>query len=153
MSTTTLSRLACGIAAAALTASASADFVGLSTTKLPTDSYMEGAGIWTIDVFAVFDDPNDRLIAVEGWIQTDVSMVYHHGIGDNTAPDSQFFALFPLLQYDSFVTIGLASTDNGTTDDTEFCPGFQSWPFNNSNAFWGCWFNATDNPQGDADLY
>jgi hypothetical protein len=94
-----------------LGASASARFLGLSTETVPNEF-----GILTVRVFVDFDSPGlDFLSAVYGTdsnpliIEVVAGTFYQHPLFGDWAPNPAAFQKYPLLRYDTFVTVGVES--------------------------------------------
>ncbi len=119
-----------GLGAALVSSSpASAAFVGLKAVSKPVPA---GVGLYVCNVYAVFDRPDDFLVAVAG---TPDSPLDIHVIGGKFYQDPQGNPLTPptlellpgdsgMLEYDTFVTIGL-KTDTAlySFDDVYTTPG------------------------------
>ena len=134
-----------------LTGSASAGFVGIKVVQ-KTDA--QALGLFVCNVYAVFDRPEDQLIAVAGTPNNPLSIFvkqgkfFQHAQG---APLTAPFAKFMqdrTLAYDTFVTIGV-KTDSlfDDTDDVSTTPGltFANDSLSTSN---GMWFITPDKPIG-----
>jgi hypothetical protein len=87
-----------------------AAYTGLSSEIYAIDAV---AGTITYRIYAEFDDPADQLIAVFGadyapLIVSTTTSFYQDPIGGalSTQINPAFFGLFPILQYDSWFTIG-----------------------------------------------
>ncbi len=152
---------ACGVLSIAMAKSALADFVGVEaeirsdlTICEDTDSPFIEVPLAVCDVYAVFDDPADRLLSVgdSGIGTTDPDGFFQHPFGGDTPISCALHVAFPDLRCDSFVTIGVGcddGTDGTTTDPPDLCPYNPEWP----NCIGG-WFNANPpNGQGDAGTY
>jgi hypothetical protein len=94
-----------------LGAPASARFLGLSTETVPNEF-----GLLTVRVFADFDSPGlDFLSAVYGTdsdpliIEVVAGTFYQHPLFGDWAPNPAAFQKYPLLRYDTFVTVGVES--------------------------------------------
>ncbi len=102
------------------------------------------------EVHVVLDDSADRLIstAFSNVSTTAQQGFFQHTLGGNTAPACGAIALFPTLECDSFVTLGLECDTGGSSTD----PDFDSAGFNTSGSVSGGWYNsAPSNGQGDPD--
>jgi len=107
------------------TASAPAGFLGITVVGKANEF-----GLIVCNVYANFDTPGDIFQAVAG---TDAAPMliqvegggnfYNHAFGTDRAPGSALIAAFPILAYDTFVTIGIKQT--GVVDDAlVITPGF-----------------------------
>jgi hypothetical protein len=113
---------------------------------------LEGYTVWRI--YAEFNNPGDRLVAVFGnsaspmSIQSGGGNFYQDPDGGNTAPDADVIASAPSAEWDTFCTIGLAK-DIAGTDLTGTSPLFPVFingsSFQSSNA---AWFTPNVQPQG-----
>lgn len=102
------------------------------------------------EVLAVYDDSADRLISLgfSNVSTTDPAGFFQHSLGSNTAPQCNLIPLYPALECDSFVTLGLDCDTGGSTLD----PDFDSTAFNTSGSVSGGWYNsAPPNGQGAPD--
>ncbi len=144
--------------------SAHADYTGIQWAEVDQG---QPEGIRVYQVYATFDNPDDRLLGIIGdannplSIFTDSPGGFHQTgaaqLGSDLAPAATFTAIFPELLYDSFVTIGLGAGYDGenTTGLTPgwfdlVSPGFNSTG-NIGPAAEG-WFNGNpDNTQGAPD--
>jgi hypothetical protein len=107
-----------------LTGSSDAGFVGLTATAKPNQF-----GLLVVNVYAEFDNPGiDQMGKVSGTPGNPLSITVVGGsfynqptFGGDLAPNSALFGLFPSLEFDTFVTIGVKATGplgqpaNGTT--------------------------------------
>lgn len=134
-----------------LPGTASAGFVGIKAVnkKLPHDY-----GLFVWNVYAVFDRPDDELIAVAGTPDNPLSIssitgdFFQHPQGAPlTAPFLQFLpGNPPTLAYDTFVTIGTKTNDLfSTLDDVSTTTGlaFQNDRIETAN---GAWFIVPNGP-------
>ena len=139
-----------------IAASASAEFVGVTTVIKddPDTEFLctQGHGdfvpgpLTVCNVFAAFDDPDDVLLGV-GFADLQVyggqnpDVFYQHPFGNgDRSPSCIFIPIFPDLICDSFVTIGVkCSCDD---DATRLDPDFDSDEFNNNGHVVGGWFNS-----------
>ncbi len=141
-----------------------ADYVGIEWAALEQG---QPEDIFVFGVYAVFDNPADRLLGVIGepnnmlHIWTDSPGGYHQTgaaqLGSDLAPASTFTDIFPELFYDSFVTLGLGAGYEGEST-TGLTPGWfdaVSVGFNNDGTLGPAvegWFNGNpDNTQGAPD--
>ena len=106
-----------------LTGSVQAGFVGLKTTMKDNPF-----GLLVVNVYAIFDRPGeDAMVAVAGTpanpllVQVEGGVFYNHVFGNDQAPSEALIAAFPILAFDTFVTIG---KKNSTDDTTLISPGF-----------------------------
>lgn len=136
--------LGAGLTAVMIAASASADFTGWSyeiagTTTTP------GPGFWAVRFYAEFSDPGDRLLSVIGadYSSFGDQQLYQNPFGSGVEPNPALIAVFPDLQWDSFVTIGHTTTVVGQPD-TSLDPDGE-W---NPSGFTGGYFVPGDAPQG-----
>jgi hypothetical protein len=114
-------------------------------------------------VYAVFSDPGDFLTSVAG-SPTLGNMVIQSCNASGTGPGGNFvnpvggsataptfYAVGTQLEWDTFVTIGLASVPYGSIDETGLSPGFNgignTASFSSNNVGW---FTAGPKPQGMA---
>ena len=156
--------LAGGACAMLVGNSAHADYVGIEWAALEQG---QPEDIFVFGVYAVFNDPADRLLGVIGDpntmldIWTDSPGGYHQTgaamLGSDLAPASAFTDIFPELMYDSFVTIGLGAGYAGE-NTTGLTPGWfdlVSPGFNETGMIGPAsegWFNGNpDNTQGAPD--
>ena len=133
MKAKTLSVLAGASAPLILTGSASAGFVGLKTVSKET-GFIPGVGeLFVCNVYAVFDRPDDEMIAVAGTSSHLLNIFVKQGKfyqdpegAPLTAPFLQFLpGASGALAYDSFITIGTKTDDLfSTLDDVSVTPGF-----------------------------
>lgn len=97
-----------------------------------------GHQVWR--VYARFSDPGDRLTSVFGSAASPATITstggfYQHPFGGVLAPDAEAVAKVPVVEWDTFCTIGVAQDDG--TDQTGTNPGFPSLPVsNNTNMGW-----------------
>ena len=147
MKTRTLISLAGVGAPLILAASANAAFTGVKAVEKPNPF-----GLLTYNIYATFDvRPNDFVFAVAGTplaplnINVRGGTFFQHAFGSNKAPNPALIAAFPILAFDTFVTIGKKIS---TGDATGLAPGFPGFgpdrlAMNNSG-----WFITPDDPQG-----
>lgn len=136
------------LGAAAMTASTLADFTGIESIRIEDDT-TQIENMFVCQLYANFDDPNDRLLSI-GFadIAASTGSFYHHSMGLDTAPLDFLIEIFPVMLHDSFVTIGVTESDG--SDATTPDPDFDSAAFNGSGILNGGWFNSNpDNGQGD----
>ncbi len=127
MKAKTLSVLAGVTAPLILTGSVSAGFVGIKAVSKPN-----GAGLFVCNVYAVFDRPDDEMIAVAGTTLNPLNIFVKQGKfyqdpegAPLTAPFLEFLpGASGILAYDTFITIG-TKTDSlfSTLDDVSTRPG------------------------------
>ncbi len=143
MKTKSLALLAGVGAPLILTDAASAGFVGVKAV-----SKENAFGLWVCNIYAVFDRPDDELIAVAGTPDSPLHIFTKNGApffqhvqgAPLTAPFLQFLPGNPPdLAYDTFVTIG-AKTDDlfSTLDNVSTAPGLAFGPssMDTVNAAW-----------------
>jgi hypothetical protein len=114
-------------------------------------------GLGVCDVRAAFDNPNDRVLAVAGTAGAPLSVdaiggtLYQHPtFGGETAPEPWLFGLFPSLEFDTFVTIGVKVNDG--TDATQLTPGWPELGHNGLDKVSNlAWFVTPDDAQGMPD--
>ncbi len=151
-----------------LTASASADYVGVTTVNKvdPDIDFLcnEGNGdfvpgpLTVCNVFAGFDNPEDRLLLVgDADITASNGLYFQHpfGSGGGPSPRCAFIPAFPDLICDSFITIGIKCGPSPPGNDgTAATPDWDSGEFNFNGHVVGGWFNSDPlNGQGDAGNY
>jgi len=113
-------------------------------------------GIYACNVYAEFDNPNDRVLAVAGTAGAPLNITaiggtfyQHPWLDGDTAPlESDVFG-FPSLAFDTFVTIGVRVNDG--TDATMLSP---AWPGFGASELSGtnlAWFVVPDEAQGAPD--
>ncbi len=127
-----------------LTGSAPAGFVGVTTVhKVVLPHY--APDLYVCNVYAVFDRPDDEMVAVAGTPDHPLNIFVKDGTfyqnaqgAPLTAPFIQFVG-HPLLPCDTFVTIGTKTNDLfSTLDDVTTTPGlaFVSDHISTSNGSW-----------------
>ncbi|MHC5024444.1 MAG: hypothetical protein ACYTGG_11140, partial [Planctomycetota bacterium] len=152
-----------GLAALLLpAASGAADYLGVESSVEFADSCDWEAGrgdiIAVIRFHAIYDDPNDQLVAVAGTpgsplsIQIEESggfqpVFFQHPFGSDLPPNSAWFEVFPSVEYDTFVSIG-ALADDTSTGLTPGWPGFGPFSLAGDSL---AWFIPPDDPQGHPD--
>jgi hypothetical protein len=99
--------------------------------------------------YAQFTDPGDRLIGVAASAANPISIspfsvLYQAPFGGHLAPSTDVIAKFPLTQWDTFVTVGVAKNDG--TDQTFTTPGFPQLPVNNNTSM--AWLVPANSNQG-----
>ena len=158
MKAKTLSVLAGVSAPLILTGSASAGFVGIKSVVKET-GFIPGVGeLFVCNVYAVFDRPDDEMIAVAGNANNPLNIFVKQGKwyqdpegSPLTAPFLQFLpGASGALAYDTFVTIGTKVDDLfSTLDNVLSTPGLA---FGNSSltagleAVTGAWFIIPSGP-------
>jgi len=164
-----LTLVACGCICLMVATSASADFTGVnSVNKGEPGSDIDvicnqGLGLTVCNLYAVFDDPLNRLISIG-----DSDMQVYQGapvpgnedvfyqnplnFSGSTAPACANILPFPDVVCDSFVTIGWkCGPSQAPLDATSTEDDFSSDEFNINGHIVGGWFNASPpNGQGDA---
>ena len=137
------------IAAGSLIASsAMADYTGLSF-----DGTDNGDGTWTALIYANFTAESDRLNAVFGDGDDNLSITSTAGFYQNTfggatsaAINPAFYDMFPSLLMDSWVTIGAVDmTDNNMLDIGIDFSGFEGGGDISTDN--GSWFATPEDPQ------
>ena len=144
MKARTLSFLLGGAATLIATTGAQAEYLGIVVSREDTPF-----GGTLTRVYAVFDRPGqDAMIAVAGTPNTPLSIQLSSGtffqspVGNDLPPFDALFDAFPMLAYDSFVTIGVKSVGppNGQPADTTFLtpgwPGFGASSIETDNSSW-----------------
>ena len=108
------------------TATAPAEFLGISVVGKANEF-----GLVVCNVYANFDRPGEDFFqAVAGTADAPLLIqilgggtFYNHAFGTDRAPGSALVAAFPILAFDTFVTIGIKQT--GVVDDAlVITPGF-----------------------------
>jgi len=109
-----------------LTAHVSASFLGITAVSKPNEF-----GLIVCSVYAVFDQPGDLMMAVAGTADAPLLIqvegggtFYNHAFGGDSAPGTALIAAFPILAYDTFITIGARSSSPDFPDATVITPGF-----------------------------
>lgn len=151
---TRLLTLLCGVTGSLIACgSASAAYVGLVVINQPNEF-----GILACNVYAVFDNPNDHLLAVAG-TRTAPLLVeapgsfYQHPFGRDLPPIRALIEGFPSLEFDTFVGIGIRISTVDDPDNTSLAfgwPGFSSTRLKTASLGSG-WFVTPDNAQGAPD--
>ena len=152
---------------------ASADFVGVTTVIKddPDTEFLctQGNGdfvpgpLTVCNVFAVFDDPADRLLSLfDGNLQVfngaNPDVFFQHPFNPSvSAPTCSFVGFFPDLICDSFITIGYkCGPEPAGTDRTHPDINFDPDEFNTNGHVVGGWFAielADGSHQGDAGTW
>ena len=153
--------------------SAWADLTGVKSVNKTdlTTTCREDNSLTVCNVFATFDHPDDRVIAVsavdlqvfDGNTPATFFQVLNTFIDpllSDRAPSSAFFPLIPGLVCDSYVTMGIKNSLAGDDTDTAACndeigePALCDWfsiLFNTEGGVRGTWFNGNlDGGQSDA---
>jgi hypothetical protein len=134
-----------------LTAAASAGFVGI---KAVTKVEAQSLGLFVCNIYAVFDRPDDEMIAVAGTSNSPLNIFAKAGNfyqdpqgAPLTAPFLQFLpGVSGKLAYDTFLTIGTKVNDLFTTlDDVSTTPGLVFTP-NAISTQNGSWFILPSGP-------
>ncbi len=159
MKATTLRTLVGVMTPLILTGSVQAGFLGISTVSKPNEF-----GLLVVNVYAIFDRPDpgdgsgDHMVAVAGTPNNPLNIkviggtFYNSPFGQDYAPYATFFPIFPSLEYDTFVTIGVKAVGEGyqPSDTLTISPGFPTGITGNSLAgttfFWAV---IPTVPQGD----
>ncbi|MHC4709746.1 MAG: hypothetical protein ACYTA3_04815 [Planctomycetota bacterium] len=112
-------------------------------------------GLRAANVYAQFNNPDDRLLAVAGTAGAPMIVeilggaLFQHKLGGDTAPQEDLVQLFPSLAYDTFVTIGVKV--NAGDDWTTLTP---HWPGYGPSSLSGddlAWFVPPDSEQAAPD--
>ena len=130
----TLSLLA-GVGAPLIaTTTVQAGFVGIKSVEKDNPF-----GLLVVNVYAIFDRPDpgdgsgDHMVAVAGTpnapmlIEVIGGVFYNSPFGNDGAPSSAFFPVFPSLEFDTFVTIGVKAVGAPPfqpSDTLTITPGF-----------------------------
>jgi len=167
----------CGICLT-IAASASADFVGVTTVNKndPDTEFLctlgnglgvieqgfGASGLTVCNVFAAFDNPDNVLLGVGGAdLQVyngaipDVFFQHHFNSNGSASPPCEFIPIIPDLICDTFITIGfkcgpLPPEEDGTYPDGDFQPA----EFQSNGHVVGGWFDLyPSNDQGVAGYY
>ena len=138
------------LASVLLSSKAMAEFFDVVVEQF-VDPLATESGLHVVNLYAVTDDPADELISVNAVdIITSTGLYWQHPVGGHHAPLEFLIEFFPLLPFDSFITIGVWVDDG--TDQTAHDPGFYENVFNEKGILVGGWFNAMiGNGQGDPD--
>ncbi len=147
MNAKTLSVLASVGAPLFLTGPASAGFIGVQSVVKET-GFIPGIGeLFVCNVYAVFDRPDDEMIAVAGTLDNPLNIFVKQGKfyqdPDGAQLTAPFLELLPgasgALAFDTFATIG-TKTDSvfSTLDDVSFAPGlaFENDSISTMQASW-----------------
>ena len=164
-----LSRYACGVLSLTIAPAASADFVGLVTVINDNPNAAAlcnragGANVpdplTVCSVFAVFDQPTDRVLSVGNAdiTTTDADGFFQHPAGTDVPYDCSLLTEFPDLICDSYVTIGNVcdGPDQPAGPDCTSPDGdFDSVGFNENGHVLGGWFRCNPaNQQGRAGIW
>jgi hypothetical protein len=144
--------LCAGIGGVMLLAEAApAGFTGIEWEQKANDF-----GVFTVNVYATFDNSNDALYAVAGTpnapLQVEVvaGSFYQNSFGSDLSPNPALLIPFPSLAYDTFVTIGKKTSTGDQTGLTPNWPGFGTSllpddPVDGENM---AWFITPDQSQG-----
>ena len=159
-----LSLCAWGVLSLTIVPASSADFIGLVTVNNDdpdTAALCNGAGgaevpdpLTVCNVFAVFDEPSDKLLSV-GFADittTDADGFFQHPAGTFKPYDCSLLTEFPDLICDSYVAIGIVcdAGDDATAPDSDF----DIVEFNENGHLVGGWFVSRPfNQQGVAGTW
>ena len=133
-----------------LAGTASADFLGVVWEEVDNLGYAD----FTVDVFAQFSSGADFLAAVAGTPipgeELDFTVTggtYYQNPAGNPfiAPNEFFFALYPSLEYDSFVDIGMWDSGGGTDATATIGLDWSATALTSTN---GSWYVAPSEAQG-----
>ena len=129
-----------------LAGAAEAGFIGIVAVHKPNPFAL------TYNIYAQFDArPGDFILAVQGTAiaPLNISVIdgtfYQNVFGGNKAPSAALFAVFPSLEFDTFVTIG-KKTSQG--DATQLAPGFPGFGPSSLAMDDSGWFITEGNSQG-----
>jgi len=138
-----------------LAGQAAGGWVGLDMEMVP-NTY----GLLVIRVYAEFDNPQDRVLAVAGTLESPLRIqamsgefYQHPTFGGDTAPNENLIIFFPSLAYDTFVSIGRTSQTPDDPDTTQLSP---DWPGFDECRLMGTdlsWSVPADDPQGLPDQH
>ncbi len=133
---------------AVMAAAASADYTGLLVEE-STDAAADALGLAVVDVYATFDNAADEILTATalGVTTTDLNGFWQHPLGSDLAPLDSLIALDSTLAYDSFVTVGAAST---SLIPGAFTVDVDSLAFNNVGLLNGTWASLPGNPDAFA---
>ena len=127
--------------------SALAGFIGIETTSKPNEF-----GIFTVNVYAVFDRPGeDHMLATFGTheipltIEVTGGTFYNSPFGSDVAPQAALVEVFPSLAYDTFVTIGKKDANGDNLIVVAGFPGFDGSVLETLSG----WLVFEDDPQGN----
>ncbi len=130
--------------------------IGVQTVN-STDAGAEALGLQVCQVYVTLNQSTDNLLNV-GFsnISTTDPAGFHQVAptlgGTDRAPSEVLLGLFPELNYDSYVSIGLKTVPMGVTDGTSLDGDWDPSVFNNGGATAGGWYNANPpNGQGHPD--
>ena len=121
------SALSCFVGVSAsllLTGSAPAAFVGLTAESVPNEF-----GLLAVRVYAEFSSPHDRLLGAYGMplaplhVEVEGGVFFQSQFGSDAPPHEALVEVIPTLAFDTFVTIGLATSPGN--DQMFTTPG---WP-------------------------
>ena len=149
MNTKTLLGLTAGVGSLILAGTATAGFEGLSAVLVENDYYT------TYDVYASVGDGRVDAVYGDGTnvlsISVDGGSFIQSAFGGNTSMDinAAFLPMFPSLEYDSFVTIGLTNSTGNALNNIgiDFSSFEAGGALSTDN---GTWFVTPDDAQGDA---
>lgn len=135
-------------AIALISAAASADYTGLLVQE-STDAGADALGLAVVDIYATFDNAGDEILTSTaiGVTTTDINGFWQHPMGTDLAPLDALIAIDNTLAYDSFVTVGAAST--GMIPGA-FTVDVDSAAFNNIGLLNGTWASLPGNPDAFA---
>ncbi len=152
MKATTLCLLAGTAVPLILTGSVQAGFLGISTVSKPNEF-----GLLVVNVYAEFDRPGEDLMQTVGGTANNPILIeviggtfYNHSLGGDTAPNANLVGVFPIIAYDTFVTIGLKVNSLDFPDALLITPGFPAGitgtQLSTNESGWSV---TPDDPQGD----
>ncbi len=168
----TITLLACCCIVLTIAASASADFVGVTTVNKddPDTEFWctQGNGVFVpgpltvCNVYAAFDDPNNRLLSVgnadlQVYNGANPDVFFQHPFNFTPfSPSCGLILAVPDLICDTFITIGYKCGPDppAPPDATASSGDFEHSEFTFNGHLIGCWFNANPfNDQGTADTW
>jgi hypothetical protein len=140
-----INALTAALGALIAASTAPADFTGLFIDIKCTTCW-PGPGFLAFNVYARFDSPTDRLMRVTGAALTPLGGMhfYQNPFGTATEPNPVLIAVFPDLQWDTFVTIGLKQQGPPGTPLTSLEFGSAM----TGSGFTGGWMTSRNAPQG-----
>ncbi len=151
MKTAWLELFACAGGALILSGTARGAFTGITVAGVSNPF-----GLTTCRVFAEFSDSADRLVAAGGTPGSALAIgvtggtFYQHPFGDDLTPIGNL-AIFPSLEFDTFVDIGLLPGNGPAVDNTLFVPGWPGFGVSALSTDASGWFVTPDQSQGAPD--
>jgi hypothetical protein len=148
---------AAGVLATMLATTSIGSFSYLMMEPVDFSEYPEWSGLVTLDVFAVFDDPADMLLAGFGQDEHPMHLItdspggfFNSPFGSDTPPPCGLLEIIPELRWDTFVTIGI---DCESDEGIMLSPGFPPIQGNEWIPGPAAWFTTPDTYLGLADNY